>query len=473
MIPTFPSLSDTPYKPDLFLSTATRSRPADLGSDLLPAMEHWVWLVRKVKRPALLQTLIVQIHPEAKPELEHLIKPTATALPPTTRRMLFQLVARYSPTVLARLEQAAERIALLDDDYGAQAVHSLLNSTRPDEAALLAPTVGKASRALYLYLQQEYPTQDQPLDRRFDQAEQLQLMHRQWKSEQFSSHYHAPKGVIPTWDAATEAALCGRILALYPHLSENDILIDYFTRQGQGNSVEGGRETQGVHKGTLYTLTVTFNGSETHYQKVESGEVICHEDVAALSVRYSWNANEGMLGVFSEDKEHRRALAMIFRDVVLACQDEFHTLPLRQFDLSGFLQPAMLERLANERLEGVERISLLQLKVARPFAQQLALPTTEALRHTLASYLTITRDRRDTRDLYTIAREDHGLEKLTGYTVIQVQLVIELAKQAHRKAHKVAVQITVPNGFNDKSKTEDERKRVMAQLAHLHLLREF
>ena len=31
------------------------------------------------------------------------------------------------------------------------------------------------------------------------------------------------------------------------------------------------------------------------------------------------------------------------------------------------------------------------------------------------------------------------------------------AEQRHRKAHKVAVQVTAPNGFNDRSKTEDDR----------------
>ena len=46
-------------------------------------------------------------------------------------------------------------------------------------------------------------------------------------------------------------------------------------------------------------------------------------------------------------------------------------------------------------------------------------------------------------------------------------------KQPHRKAHNVAVQITSPNGLNDKSKTEDDRKRVLEQLVRIGVLREF
>jgi hypothetical protein len=52
-------------------------------------------------------------------------------------------------------------------------------------------------------------------------------------------------------------------------------------------------------------------------------------------------------------------------------------------------------------------------------------------------------------------------------------LVFRMAKQPHRKAHNVAVQITSPNGLNDKSKTEDDRKRVLEQLTRIGVLREF
>lgn len=43
--------------------------------------------------------------------------------------------------------------------------------------------------------------------------------------------------------------------------------------------------------------------------------------------------------------------------------------------------------------------------------------------------------------------------------------MLRVAGQPHRKAHNVVVQITPPNGLNDKRKTEDDRKRVFEQLA--------
>ena len=48
-----------------------------------------------------------------------------------------------------------------------------------------------------------------------------------------------------------------------------------------------------------------------------------------------------------------------------------------------------------------------------------------------------------------------------------------MAKQKDRRAHNIVVQITAPNGLNDKSKTEDDRKRVLEQLIRLGVLSEF
>ena len=64
-------------------------------------------------------------------------------------------------------------------------------------------------------------------------------------------------------------------------------------------------------------------------------------------------------------------------------------------------------------------------------------------------------------------------EDLSQYALVQVKLVMRMAAQPHRKAHNVAVQITAPNGLNDKSKTEDDRKRVLEQLIRLGVLSEF
>ena len=147
---------------------------------------------------------------------------------------------------------------------------------------------------------------------------------------------------------------------------------------------------------------------------------------------------------------------------------------MREFDLLGFSTHAMLKRLEQHLVDGVEKISILQVKIARPFEQSTIDEANgrDIVQH-LSSTLMIGRDRRDARHIYQVAYDDYGLDDLTGYALSQVKLVFRMAKQPHRKAHNVAVQITSPNGLNDKSKTEDDRKRVIEQLARLGVLCEF
>ncbi len=93
--------------------------------------------------------------------------------------------------------------------------------------------------------------------------------------------------------------------------------------------------------------------------------------------------------------------------------------------------------------------------------------------HHISSGLTIHRDRRDRRDVYVVAREDHRLADLSGYELVQVKLVLRIAKQKDRRAHNIVVQITAPNGLNDNAKTEDERQLVMRLLKRWHIVTEF
>jgi hypothetical protein len=300
-------------------------------------------------------------------------------------------------------------------------------------------------------------------------------MHRQWKSENFSSHYLGPKGIEPKVDADVKDVLCTRIAALYPKVTADQILIEQFTRRDLAHADRcKGVDTDDSAPVLLHTLTATFNGSTAHFKQVTDGEVVDHEEPAAMSAIFSWEPETGALGVFCEDKESRRDLAAIFRDVVLACDGAIKDMPMREFDLLSFSTYAMLKRLEQSLVDGVEKISILQVKIARPFEQNTI---DEANGRDIVQYLSSTlmigRDRRDARHIYQIAYDDYGLDDLTGYSLSQVKLVFRMGKQPHRKTHNVTVQITSPNGLNDRSKAEDDRKRVVKQLVRLGVLREF
>ena len=452
-----------------------RTRQSDEGPAILPGMQHFVTLLRKAKRPGLVLLLVEHTVKTALPELAALTDAAKCILPVLSRKAMFHAVAKLEADVQQRIERAAERVVLLDDEYGAQAVQSLLNEKDADDAAILAMPSDRYSRALYLWLRQEFPEAGATREQRFDHAERQQVIHRQWKSENYSSHYLGPKGVMPCVDAGVEEVLRTRIAALFPQIAADQILIEHFTRRDLAHADRSdGKDTDEATPVLLHTLTATFNGSTAHYQQVANGEVIDHEEPAAMSASFSWEPDTGALGVFCEDREVRLDLATVFRDVVLACDGAISDMPMREFDLFGFSTPEMLKRLERDRVAGVEKISILQIKVARPFEQQT---TDEAngrdLVQHFSSTLLIGRDRRDARNIYQLAYDDYGIDDLSGYALAQVKLVFRMAKQQHRKAHNVAVQITSPNGLNDKSKTEDDRKRVLEQLVRIGVLREF
>jgi hypothetical protein len=453
----------------------SRKRQADAGQDWLPEMQHFVSLARKAKRPGLLRVLIERCHGLAVPELASVFADADGSLSVAYRRRLFQTVAALPESTRITLERAAERVLLLGDEYGVQAVQSLLHQNCPEEARWLEPLIDKHSRALYLYLRQEYPESGAKTERRFDQAEWLQTIHRQWTSERYASHYQGPKGIVPKVDATVEEAFKDRIVALYPQSSREDILIEHFTRRDLAHDDRcEGKDSDDVAPMVLHTVTVTFNGAELHYTKVVAGEEIDCDDLAALSIVYSFEPATGALSVFSEDEELRPELAAIFRDVALASDGAIGDLPIRRFDLSAFATPAMLHRLAEERIAGIDSIAILELTVAKPFEQRALVEANdrEIVQH-LASQLRVTRDRRDTRNVYTVAYEDYALEDLSVFKLTQVKLVIRMARQPHRRAHNVTLPIKAPNGFPRHRMTVEDYKRIMAQLVRLGIAYEF
>ena len=448
-----------------------RKLRSDDGANILPNAENFVSLVRKVTHPGLLVDLIERTSATALPELKRMVEvANGGKLPIESRKAFFHAVGELEEPTLNRIECAAERVMLLDDDYGAQAVLSLLNEDRADDAAVLAAPSDRYSRALYLHLLQDFPEQGARRDERFDQAEHLQVMHRQWKSDHYSSHYLGPKGIVPKTGPDVQEILRVRIAELFPKVLKDQTLIEQFTRRNL--SCEQDDDCEVCQSEQLHTLTATFNGKTATFQQVTNGHVVDHEEPAAMSARFSWEPETGSLSVFCEEREARRELATVFRDVALAHDGQIEDMPMRQFDLLGFATSDMLNCLKCNRVAGVDDISILQITVAKPYEQTTEYGGRDVVRQ-LSNKMQITRDRRDTRNIYQIACEDFGDKDLSQYALVQVKLVMKMSKTQHRKAHNVAVQITAPNGLNDKSRTDEDRKRVQEQLIKIGVLSQF
>ena len=98
-----------------------KPRVTDGGPEILPDMGHYVTLVRKIKHRALVAQWLQHLHPEELPGIEWEHKVCTSY-----KQSLFTVVAGLSGAIRQRLEEAAQRILLLSDDFGCEAVKSLL-----------------------------------------------------------------------------------------------------------------------------------------------------------------------------------------------------------------------------------------------------------------------------------------------------------------------------------------------------------
>lgn len=448
------SSSDAPVKLD-----PARMRRSDNGSATLAHMENFVRLARRIKRTDLLEQLVAYANATSVTAASQTVDNDVAgkSLPLAMRNALFARVADLEPAAQSRIEQAAERVTLLCDEFGALAVADLLDPRHPEDAQILSSATDKFSRALYLYLKQESPFADNE-DRRFDHAEARQEMLSRAQSEKYSSHYLGPKGVEPKLDAHSGELFRARLAALFAPIDAQDIVIERFIRR-DGNCI------------AIYTLSASFNGSRVHFQQVADGEIRDHDEPAVTSLQYCWQPRKGALGVYCDVKTTRSELAAIFRDVVLDGNGDIRSMPMREFDLMGFSTPAMLERSKIERIDGVDSISIQHIVVAKPQSRQMVVRGKEITR-IAQSDLRIRRHRFDDRNIYQIV-SDNKLGDLTDYQILGVKLSIRLARQSHRRAHNTSVEITVPNGFSDRSKTEEDSEIILAQLTRLGCAREY
>lgn len=440
-----------------------RPRGKDNGPSLLPHLEHFIQMTRKVKRPALIGRLLEGCAGGTLPAIRAVTDAAKEGLSIPLRDALFTAVAELDHATQARVERAAERVNLLSDEYGALAVSDLLDMNEPGDAHILDAPTDRFSKALYLYNCQEYPGQGQQRDDRFDHAEARQAMLQQMKSEKYSSLYLGPKGAQPELGAAAEETLKRRLTELFPHILAEDILVESFEQRDVG---------QAEKPVVLYTLTAMFNGKLIHYQQIANGMVEDHDEPAVTNVRYAWHATRGELAVFCDDEEVRPELAKLFRDVVLGGDGDIRTMPMREFNLMGFCTPAMLKRFKADRIDGIESISINSLVVVKPELRQFS-QRGKLIQRRVENALVIRRHRFEDRDIYATASEVHGLDDLTGYVIQQVRLTMRIAKTLHRKAHNVSVQITAPNGFNDRRLTKEDSETVVAQLIRLDCARQY
>lgn len=432
-----------------------KPRATDGGSEILSDMENTVSLIRKIKNRPLLKTwLELMCQSCAVLDIDW-----ESTKPTDFRKGIFNSVATLPGGVRQRIEEACQRILLLSDTYGVEPVQQLLEGDSSPELV----EADKYLRSLLLYVRRL----QNDTDRRFERAETARQQNKQWKSEAYSSHYRGPKDVEIVLDDKLKESLKEAVGEIYPKAGLDDVVIEHFQRRALNEDV--GDDDVADGKATwLHTIVVDFNGKETHWDKVVDGEVLSKHDQALQRIIFAYEPSSGALSVFCDDKKERRNLARALCDSVLTAEGEIGSMPLREFDLQMFGSEKVLDLLKPEASDGVEAVAVNLIKVAKT-TEQMGETTTLSL----ASDLTVRRDRRDQRSLYKVARVDYGLQSLSGWEVRQVKLGVRLSGNGGQRARNISVQITEPNGLNDTAKSEAERQLVMRLLKRWNIVTEF
>jgi hypothetical protein len=245
-----------------------------------------------------------------------------------------------------------------------------------------------------------------------------------------------------------------RLLSMFPSVKEPDIVVDVF---------ETSTTVDGVKVPDSVVWAITFNGKNVHYQYVANGEVEEVETAAASCIRFNWSVNRGTLGVYCEEMELRSELAMMFRDIGMSGQEDIKQMPIWEFDLSGFSTPAILPRLKIHRIDGIDAIEIRALTLYKPEVRSCTSHGREINRR-IENSLVIKRHRFEERDIYEVAKQIHRINDLSGYVVSQVKLGVRIARTSKRSAHSVSVQVSIPNGFADESKTKSDSALILQQL---------
>ena len=442
---------------------AIKPRQVDMGPQMLPIMEHFVQLVRKVQCTELIHLLLENVSGNPAPITAALINGALGTLPIASRNAVFAEVAAMPVIAQGEIERASERICLLCDEYGALAIGELLMDEDFLAPSCLKMPTEKFSKSLHLFIQQEFQPDKSQQPRRFDHAEARKEMLQRSQSEKQSSHYLGPKGVIPKLDEVLEEALKHRIAELLVNVKPHEMLVEQFVQRDL---------TQAHLPITHFTLSVKFNGARINWVRLDGTDVIETELPAFQNLKFSWQSDKGALSVFFDDVPIRPQLAAIFRDIVLGGNGSIESMPVREFDLMGFCTPAMLTRFKKDRIDGIDDITIQHLVVTKPEMKMVQIKG-KSVQRLVENSLVIRCHRWEDRDIYTRAREVDGIDDLTDYVITQVKLRMVVAKSAHRRAHNVSAQITAPNGFNDAGKTKADTELVFAQLMSLGCARQY
>lgn len=383
-------------------------------------MENFTRLANKAQ-PSLLHAWLKDFEIPAPPSDEAEIKPW--------RNSLQEAIHEFDNVRRANIEGVAERIVVLADRAGQEAIVSL-REIIPDIEELDAQP-DAFNRSLWLFVK---------APQRFAESEDSRFAIEYRMSPRLYSGFEGPADQPIQLNQARLDVLKEKVRDTLG--IQGAILIEHFVRSAFSDDDDDV---------SLHHITVAYNAEQNSYEHIVDNQIETTFYVPAEKVHLTYEPKRGTIEIYSSSVHSaRRDLARVFADTVLQREIEGEPIQLREFDLESLASPREFP-VSDEPVTGV-KLQLIK------FRQDGYRSDDKGKKRPIDNTLAIQVDRHDSRSIFEVARDEFQLSDFSSLVVKQVKIAIHLAKQPGQRARSIPVTITAPNNCSNSGLTENDRQ---------------
>lgn len=383
-------------------------------------MENFTRLANKAQ-PSLLQAWLKEFEIPAPPSEEAEIKPW--------RKLLQETIHGFDNVRRANIEGMAERIVVLADRAGQEAILNL-REIIPDIEELDAQP-DALHRSLWLFVKAQ---------QRFAESEDSRFAIEYRMSPRLYSGFEGPADQPILLDQARLDILKEKVRDTLG--IQGAILIEHFVRSSFSDDEDDV---------SLHHISVAYNAEQNSYEHIVDNQIETTFYVPAEKIHLTYEPNTGTIEVYSSSiHSARRDLARLFADTILQREIDGEPIQLREFDLESLASPREFP-VNDEPVSGV-KIQLIK------FRQDGYRSDDKGKKRPIDNTLAIQVDRHDSRTIFEVARDEFHLSDFSSLVIKQVKIAIHLAKQPGQRARSIPVTITAPNNCSNSGLTENDRQ---------------
>lgn len=330
---------------------------------------------------------------------------------------VIQLVDHLSDADQARLRVDAERVCHMADEIGQAALLSVV----ADQPTFISLQNG-IERSHWAYINEPNA---------FRHAEDIRYAD-QYRHGRNWSGYQIDAGISMATDPVSLATFKDKIKSLFG-LGEK-VKLEIFERvmpDEEGNDVD------------VMQVMVYQEGLPDSYLEFQGEDIASRIRRPVYEHAITYAPDTGVIEVVAARRERRDTIAKAFTEDLLKQPVEADSLPLRRYDLTPLLQDQPLDWDGDDGIESVQVVMMKLKDLAGDGRIQLEVPAKREI------------------GFHEYAQEyfaEHNPLTSGNFTPTQAQLSIRFHPENGSNRHKVLpVKITMPNGCDLRSRTENER----------------